>query len=68
MPWFLHTACVCAQVNGRLRATLELPKDVDKDAAVAAAKEQPSVAKFLEGKNVVKVIFVPSKILNLVVK
>ena len=51
-----------------MRATLKLPKDVEKDAAVAAAREQPSVAKFLEGKSVVKVIFVPRKILNLVVK
>lgn len=56
------------QVNGKLRATLELPKEVTKDAAVAAASKQPSVGKFLEGKNVIKVIFVPGKILNLVVR
>ena len=56
------------QVNGKLRSTLELPKDVSQEDAVAAAQNQPSVAKFLDGKKVVKVVFVPCKILNLVVK
>ena len=56
------------QVNGKLRATLELPKDVSKDDAVAAAQALPTVHKYLEGKSVKKIIFVPSKILNLVVK
>ena len=59
---------VLMQVNGKLRTTLELPKDVTKEDAVAAAQKQPSVAKFLDGKQVVKIIFVPCKILNLVVK
>ena len=61
-------SAVLLQVNGKLRTTLELPKDVTKEAAVAAAQKQPSVAKFLDGKQVVKIIFVPCKILNLVVQ
>lgn len=60
---FLH-----AQVNGKLRATVELPKDVSKDDAVAAAQALPAMAKYLDGKAVKKIIYVPSKILNLVVK
>lgn len=56
------------QVNGKLRATLELPKDISKNDAVAAAQALPQMAKYLEGKSVRKIIFVPSKILNLVVK
>ena len=59
---------VHAQVNGKLRATLELPKNVFKDDAVAAAQVLPAVAKYLDGKAVQKIIYVPSKILNLVVK
>ncbi len=55
-------------MNGKLRATLELPKDVSKDDAVAAAQALPTVVKYLEGKDIKKIIFVPSKILNLVVK
>lgn len=56
------------QVNGKLRATLELPKDVSKDDAVAAAQALPVMAKYLDGKAVKKIVFVPAKILNLVVK
>lgn len=56
------------QVNGKLRATLELPKGVSKDDAVAAAQALPTLAKYLEGKVVRKIVFVPGKILNLVVK
>ena len=60
--------CLHAQVNGKLRATIETPKDVSKDAAVAAAQALPALAKYLDGKDVKKIIYVPSKILNLVVK
>ena len=62
------TACFDAQVNGKLRATVDLPKDTTKDDAVAAAQALPTVSKHLEGKAIKKIIFVPAKILNLVVK
>lgn len=54
------------QVNGKVRATVELAKDIDKDSALAAGRE--AVAKFLEGKTIVKEIYVPGRILNFVVK
>jgi leucyl-tRNA synthetase len=56
------------QVNGRVRATLELTADSSEDQAVAAANEQESVKKQLEGKKILKTIFVKNKILNFVVK
>jgi leucyl-tRNA synthetase len=62
------TVTYAVQVNGKLRATLDLPKDMDKDSAIAAAKEEPKVIQFTEGKTVVKEIFVPGKIINIVVK
>ncbi len=62
------TVTYAVQVNGKLRATLDLPKDMEKDAAIAAAKEEPKVIQFTEGKTVVKEIFVPGKIINIVVK
>jgi leucyl-tRNA synthetase len=58
----------CPQVNGKMRGTVELPKDVDQAGAVAAAVEVPNVKKFVEGMEVKKVIYVPGKILNLIVK
>ena len=42
--------------------------DIDKDSAIAAAKEEAKVKQFTEGKTVVKEIFVPGKIINIVVK
>ena len=58
------------QVNGKVRATLELPADAagNQEAAVAAALGNANVSKFTEGKQVAKVIFVAGKILNLIVK
>ncbi|MBQ8933238.1 MAG: leucine--tRNA ligase [Lachnospiraceae bacterium] len=56
------------QVNGKVRGTIRLPKDCEKDAALSAAKEDPNVAKFLEGKTLVKEVYVPGRILNFVVK
>jgi len=55
------------QVNGKLRGTLELPKDADKDTALSNAKEMENVQKFLDG-TIVKEIFVPGKIIGFVVK
>ena len=45
-----------------------LPADVDRESAVAAAKADARVQSFLAGKGVVKEIFVPGRIVNLVVK
>ncbi len=62
------TVTYAVQVNGKLRATLDLPKDIEKDAALSAAKEDAKVRQFTDGKTVVKEIFVPGKIINIVVK
>ena len=56
------------QINGKLKAVLRFAADVAKDDAIAAAKADERVAKQLEGKTVVKEIFVPGKMINIVVK
>ena len=61
------TVTVVVQVNGKLRGRLELPAGTCKAVAQAAALADPSVAKFVGGKNVRKVIHVADKLLNLVV-
>lgn len=55
------------QVNGKLRGRLDLPKDQPEEVIVNLAKNHPNVQKFLDGKELRKVIFVPNKLLNLVV-
>jgi len=61
------TVTVAVQVNGKLRATLELPRGVDQAAAEAAARADERVTRHLDGGVVRKAIFVPDKLLNLVV-
>ncbi len=56
------------QVNGKLRGRFELPKDQTQDVVMKAARQHPSIAKYLEGVALEKVVFVPNKLLNLVVK
>ena len=56
------------QVNGKLRATVTIPTDCEKNEALALAKADGKVQAALEGKNLVKEIYVPNKIVNLVVK
>ncbi len=68
-PKFLvkSTVTYAVQVNGKLRGTVELAAETTKEEALAAARAQENVAKFLTGE-VVKEIFVPGKIVGFVVK
>jgi leucyl-tRNA synthetase len=54
------------QVNGKLRARLDLPRGVSEEDAVEAARSDPRVSAQLEGKTLRRVIFVPDRLLNLV--
>jgi leucyl-tRNA synthetase len=56
------------QVNGKMRGKISVPADADQDTIAAAAKADPKVAAHLEGKNIVKEIIIPGKMVNLVVK
>lgn len=56
------------QVNGKLRARLQLAKEQSQEEVFAAAKANAHVAAFLENKEIAKIIFVPNKLLNVVVK
>ena len=56
------------QVNGKLRGQAQFSKDIDKDTVILAAKADPKVQSFLEGKEIVKEIYVPGKLVNLAVK
>jgi leucyl-tRNA synthetase len=61
-----ETVTVAVQVNGKLRGTLDLPRDNDTAATEAAALELPAVTRLLEGKAPRKVIIVPNRIVNVV--
>ena len=56
------------QVNGKVRGTIVIPKGCAKEEALELAKKDERVASFLEGKTLVKEIYVPNKIVNFVAK
>jgi leucyl-tRNA synthetase len=50
-----------------MRGTIEVPADVGEKAAIAAAKADPKIAKHLDGKTIRREIYVPGRLVNLVV-
>jgi leucyl-tRNA synthetase len=74
-PWPIADARLCVndtvtmaiQVNGKLRATITLPKDMDQKLAEKAALDDAAVQKAMDGKPARKIIVVPNRIINVVV-
>ena len=59
---------IAVQIGGKLKGTILVPKDISKDDAIAAAKADPKIAPLLAGKSIVKEIYVPGRIVNIVAK
>lgn len=62
------TVTIVVQVNGKLRAQLEVAKDLPEPEVVGMAQSEPNVTSHTEGKQVVRTVYVPGKLVNLVVK
>jgi leucyl-tRNA synthetase len=64
-----QSVVIAIQVNGKVRAQIEIAADQvsDKAMILEEAKKQPNVARWLEGKDLIKEIYVPGKIVNLVI-
>jgi leucyl-tRNA synthetase len=58
---------VVVQVNGKTRSKVTVPRDAKQDEVVKAALRDPAVRRFTDGKEVRKVVYVPNRLLNLVV-
>ena len=75
-PWPEHDEKMCVddtvklgvQINGKVRGEIELALDADEDTAMGLATSIDKVNSFLEGKNIVKVIYKAGKVLNIVAK
>ena len=63
-----NTITIAIQVNGKLRGSIEIEKDSDKDKVLEFAKQEEKVAKYLSEGEVIKEIYVPNKIVNFIVK
>ena len=62
------TVEIVAQVNGKIKARLNVPADISSDDAIALALAEPSIASETAGKSIIKQLYVPKKLVNIVVK
>jgi leucyl-tRNA synthetase len=62
-----QSVTIAVQVMGKLRGTIAVPPDTPEQDVLAAAAEEPNVARALEGKRIVKRVHVPNRIVNFVV-
>lgn len=62
------TVEIAVQVNGKIKAKINIPADCDNETALNVAKADANVAKLIDGMNIVKEIYVKGKLVNIVVK
>lgn len=62
------TVEIVVQINGKIRARLSVPTEIESDKAIALAKKDEGIAAALEGKNIIKEIYVKGKLVNIVAK
>ena len=59
---------IVVQINGKVKAKLNVPAEIESDEAIALVKKNESVAKNIEGKTIVKELYVKGRLVNIVVK
>ena len=62
------TVEIAVQICGKLRSTVTVSREATRDEAINAARADEKIAALLEGKTIVKEIYVPGKIVNIVAK
>jgi len=63
-----NTLNLAIQVNGKLRASIEVDKDISKEEVLKISKNNENVSKFIANKEIIREIYVPNKIVNIVIK
>ena len=58
---------VPVQVNGKIRGRIEIPADATEDLVLKLAREDANVSRYLQGKRVLRAIYVPERIVNFVI-
>ncbi len=62
------TATIVVQVNGKMRGSIQIARGAAQEQVLQAASEEEKIQKYLEGKSIAKIVFVPDKLMNLVIK
>ena len=63
-----NTVEIVVQVNGKVKTKMNIPVTIDKETVIAQAKAEEKIVPLLDGKKIVKEIYVPEKLVNIVVK
>jgi leucyl-tRNA synthetase len=63
-----HTVTLAIQVNGKVRGTIAIASGTTEEAALAIAREEPNVARYLGDAELRRVVYVPDRLLNLVLR
>jgi len=58
---------ISISINGKMRATVTVKKDLEQEKLIELAKQQENIIKYIEGKEIKKVIVVPNKVVNIIV-
>jgi len=61
-----ETFTIAVQIKGKLRATIEVPNDVDQETVETLALSEPAVAAAIDGKTIIRIVYIPKKIINVV--
>ena len=59
---------IAVQINGKMRSVISIPAKAEKDEAISIAKADEKITAAIDGKTIVKEIYVPGKIVNIVVR
>ncbi len=59
---------IAIQINGKVRARIRVSAEASQEEVVASAKQEETVKKYIEGKQILKEIYVPNRLLSIVVK
>ena len=59
---------IAVQVNGKIKARINIDANISADDALALAKKESGVAAAIEGKTIVKELYIPKRLVNIVVK
>ena len=62
------TVEIVAQVNGKIKARLQIPAEISAADAIALVKAEPAISSEIDGKTIVKELYVPKKLVNIVVR
>lgn len=62
-----HEVTLAVQINGKMRGTIEIERNASEDVALELVRQHPSLAKYVHDVAIRKVIYIPNKIMNIIV-